>query len=164
MRGKKILFLFLALLLPICVFLFLKIFGKNEFAVPPLYQDIAPEVQADCPPVKLPYHVSAQIIEKTFLPDDSLGLIYFQANKPARESQNQISRIQEYCAHYPLTLTTSDSIVFNNQLRKCIFFLKEPFDMVLIDRVGTIRGQYASGDREDVDRLITEIDIILKKY
>ena len=44
MKQKKTVFLFLALILPICIFLFLKFFGKNEFAVEPLYVDVYPEM------------------------------------------------------------------------------------------------------------------------
>jgi len=48
--------------------------------------------------------------------------------------------------------------------RTCIFLLKKPYDVVLIDRRGLIRGQFVSDNREEIDRLITEVDIILKKY
>jgi hypothetical protein len=50
------------------------------------------------------------------------------------------------------------------QRKKCVFLLKEPFDLVMVDRAGVIRGQYTSNDREEVDRLIMEITIILKRY
>src|SRR6185436_14560156 len=36
--NKKILYLFIALLLPILIFLFLKYFGKNEFDIPVYYE------------------------------------------------------------------------------------------------------------------------------
>jgi len=48
--------------------------------------------------------------------------------------------------------------------KTCIFLLKKPYDVVLIDRKGLIRGQFVSDNREEIDRLITEVDIILKKY
>ena len=164
MQGKKILFLFLALLLPICVFVFLKIFGKNEFAVPPLFQDTLPEIQAGCPPVKLPYTISNEMLPQTVLSGDSLGLIYYPTVKPSRESQNQITRFKKEFKQDPITLQIPDSTSTMYQSRYCVFFLKEPYDLVLIDQHGVIRGQYVSEDREEVDRLITEIDIILKKY
>ena len=49
-------------------------------------------------------------------------------------------------------------------LQRCIFATSEPFDVILIDRKGGIRGQYNSSDRDEVDRLLTEIAILLKKY
>ena len=47
---------------------------------------------------------------------------------------------------------------------KCIFILEEPFDVALVDNKGRIRGQYNSADREEVDRLITELAILIRKY
>jgi hypothetical protein len=162
MQGKKILFLFLAFLLPICVFLFLRIFGKNEFAVEPLYQDVMPEVSSNCPPVSLPYRLSKSIVKDFLLPGDSLGLIYFILPAPDKDSQNQLARIKEKFEHYPVSIIDPDSTVIHSQA--CLFFIKAPYDLVLIDHKGLVRGQYVSDDREDVDRLITEVDIILKRY
>jgi hypothetical protein len=51
-----------------------------------------------------------------------------------------------------------------HQRSACIFLLKAPYDVVMIDRKGLIRGQFVSDNREEIDRLMTEIDIILKKY
>src|SRR3954469_21311716 len=48
MGGKKALFLFIGLLLPILVFLFLKIFGRNEFEVPLLYEQGVEVKPAGC--------------------------------------------------------------------------------------------------------------------
>jgi hypothetical protein len=143
MQGKKVLFLFLALLLPICVFLFLKIFGKNEFQVKPLFQEVLPELSMECLPVKLPYRLSAAVVA---------------------EAQNQITRLKEEFAGAPLTIKIIDADDAFDQAKKCVFFLKDPYDLVLVDNKGLIRGQYVSHDREETDRLITEIDIILKKY
>ncbi len=36
--------------------------------------------------------------------------------------------------------------------------------LVLVDKEGRIRGYYSGTDREDVDRLITEIQILLQEY
>ncbi len=48
--------------------------------------------------------------------------------------------------------------------KNCIFFLYNPFDLVLLDSKGMIRGQYESASREEMDRLLTELSIILKQY
>jgi hypothetical protein len=42
--------------------------------------------------------------------------------------------------------------------------LAEPFDAVLVDSKRRIRGQYDLKDRDEVDRLITEVAIIFKQY
>ncbi len=160
MKKTKALLLFLALLLPILVFLFLKFFGKNEFAVPPLYTKTFPEVPQGCPPVKaLPYRIADSVRVKIPFEDDSLVLITF--NTLTTEAKNQIRRVEERFTNYPVAFIRQGEPASKWQ---CIFFLKPPYDQVLIDRKGAIRGQYTAADLDEADRLITEITIILKKY
>ncbi len=163
MKDNKVIFLFLAFLLPVLIFLFLKFFGKNEFAVEPLYSTIPPEVPAGCAPVSIPYHIPDSIAKSVALEQDSLTLIVF--GKPDKEALTQLARIDEEFAgeaiHQRIIEQTHPEYT---SLKQCIFFLKEPFNLVLVDRRGTIRGEYVMNDREEVDRLLTEIAIILKKY
>lgn len=163
MKPQKTIFLFLALILPIFIFLFLRYFGKNEFAVQPLYVDVYPEARMGCVTAQtLPYHIPDSIRIQLPLQQDSLVIVSF--GEVNAESVNQMNRITEECKHDPvelLPLKKSNKTIF---WKECIFFLKEPFDMVLVDRSGAIRGQYVSNDREEIDRLITELTIILKKY
>lgn len=163
MKQKKSVFLFLALILPICIFLFLKFFGKNEFAVQPLYVDVYPEVVEGCEAVSsLPYYIPDSIRIQLPLKKDSLVLVLF--GEMNSESVNQMKRVKEEFIDDPielLSVPTSDQARF---WMNCIYFLKKPYDLVLVDRRGAIRGQYVSGDREQVDRLLTELTIILKKY
>ena len=163
MQGRKNLYLFIALLLPRCVFIFLKLFGKNEFAVAPLFVDVMPEVQPGCAAVSIPYHTPDSIVQKLDFKNDSLVLISF--GEPNQEGINQLKRVDEQHQSDPIHqvhIPSSDYryTTWNN----CIFFLKEPFDLVLVDRKGVIRGQYTSNDLDEMDRLITEITIILRKY
>lgn len=163
MKGKQVLYLFVALLLPTGIFLFLKIFGKNEFEVKPLYQDAAGPVQAGCYPVQVPYHLPDSIFSQVWNAKDSLVLVTFSELKG--ESLTQLERVrkdfqQDALAELPASRIGKDL----GFLKKCIFLTPEPFDLVLVDKHGRLRGQYLSSDREEVDRLITEIAIILKKY
>lgn len=163
MKGNKVIFLFLAFLLPVLIFLFLRYFGKNEFAVEPLFNTEAPEVPSGCAPVTIPYHVPDSIAKTLTLENDSLTLLVF--GKPDKEALTQLTRVdEEYggdAIHKKIIEPTHPEYT---SLKQCIFFLKEPFDLVLVDNRGMIRGQYVNNDREDVDRLLTEIAIILKKY
>jgi hypothetical protein len=163
MKQKKTIFLFLALILPICIFLFLKFFGRNEFAVQPLYVDVYPEIQEGCIAITmLPYDIPDSIRMQLPLTKDSLVIVFF--GEMNYDAANQVKRIREQFINDPvelLSLRPSGKVLF---WKNCIFFLKEPFNLVLVDRRGAIRGQYASADREDVDRLLTEVTIILKKY
>jgi hypothetical protein len=164
MQGKKTIFLFLALLLPIFVFLFLKFFGKNEFAVKPLFQEELPADIKDCSNIQLPYKVNAQVLSDVISADDSLAVIYFMKETPSHESENQMARIEKAFEKDRIRFTTAKANSSLNQTKRCTFLLQDPYDIVLIDNHGVIRGQYTSDDLDETDRLITEVDIILKKY
>jgi hypothetical protein len=163
MKGKQLIFLLIALVLPGCVFVFLKIFGKNEFAVEPLYNAVAPEVPAGCSPVTVPYQVPDSIVKQLDFRQDSLVLVAL--GDLTADGITQLKRVDEEYSTDPIRQTVIGSSDPRMSFwKQCIFFLKEPFDLVLVDREGALRGQYSSNDREDVDRLLTEITIILKKY
>jgi hypothetical protein len=160
MKAKQLLLLFLALLLPGCIFLFLKGFGKNEFAVPPLFQTEKPGNAASCgTDISLPYILPDTVMRALALQNDSIALVVFGQNK---DEQN-VSRIEEAYSGLPLRIEVADPEK-NQRTMQCIYFLQEPFDAVLVDRKGQIRGQYDFSDREEVDRVITELAIIFKKY
>jgi len=161
--NKKSVFLFLALLLPILIFLFLKFFGKNEFAVRPLFQDAVPEPQPGCLQVKAPYHIPDSVFHSLTFEQDSLLMLWFgdlmdAGDKQLRRVSNELKndRIRNQ------VIASNDQKM--QSWRTCIFLLKKPYDVVLIDRKGLIRGQFVADNREEIDRLITEVDIILKKY
>lgn len=162
--SRKALYLFLALILPGLVFLFLKYFGKNEFAVEPLFVKEAPAPVAGCGTITLPYSLSDSVIKPLFRERDSLSLILFGA-LTSNTMESQWKRVQQELIETPVQfLHYADTSVATQTLSQCTFLLREPFDAVLVDRRGVIRGQYNLADREDADRLITEVIIILKKY
>jgi hypothetical protein len=184
---KKSIFLSLALLLPIAVFLFLKFFGKNEFAVEPLFQHEV-QVSADCNGVKYktPYVIPDSIFVKFRKPADSVTLVIFQDEVVANQQEQsiQLSRVKKEFAGDQLNVvvvskdTTLSKVkqgeilsclcsVSNQEftmLRNCVFLLPSVNDAVVIDSKRRIMGQYALTNREDADRLILELKIILKKY
>ena len=161
MNRTKAIFLFLALILPVCVFVFLRIFGKNEFNVQPLFLNTPPSVSSECQTVRAPYLVHDSIKSQLDFGKDSVLVIAFEGNTTVA---NQSNRINAEIANLPvgfLTLRGSERHLF---WKRCIFFLQEPQDVVALDAKGRIRGQYSSADREDIDRLLTELAIILKRY
>jgi hypothetical protein len=160
MKGKQFIYLFAALLLPACVFIFLKIFGKNEFAVEPLFVTSSPEIPAGCDSVNIPYHVPDTVMKSLDFKNDSLVLVVFGSLDKVAEGQ--LKRVDEEFGGDPIRKI--NIIVDHAQWRSCVFFLKEPFTLALVDYRGRIRGQYDPDDREDIDRLLTELTIILKKY
>jgi hypothetical protein len=159
---KKTIFLFVALLLPGCIFVFLKFFGENKFDVAPLYTEEYPTGAEDCGiKIILPYKVPDSIQSKFNSQSKAYTLIHIgsitgdsekQMNRVKLEYENEINLQQ-----VPVTTETSG-------LKHCTFFLTETDDLVLIDQQGLIRGQYSSSKRKEIDRLITELSILLKHY
>jgi hypothetical protein len=181
MKATKVFFLFLALVLPVGIFVFLKLFGRNEFDVPALYVTEAPPQLAGCTAAKQPYNVPDSIRMAYLHPGDSLAVIFFQPL--SGEALNQLDRVREQTANDPVRLTQADST--NTQvdsahtqtdsthtsaqfdparIRRCAFFMEGDVNVVMIDGRGVIRGQYKAAEREEIDRLLTEITILLKKY
>lgn len=163
MKGKQIIYLLIALLLPGCIFVFLKFFGKNRFAVEPLFQAEAPVPIAGCPPVIIPYQIPESIHREINATNDSLVVVVF--GTLSSEGKSQLARVHESFGGESIhDVQLSDQESANSLWRSCIFFLKEPFNLVLVDNHRKIRGHYNIDDREDIDRLLTEITIILGKY
>ena len=158
MKSKKIIFLFLALLVPSLIFVFLKMFGTNEFDIEVLYEENMPAFTEACNgSYTLPYHLPDSINREVNVRGDSAVFVHF-GNPEALFITRVLSRYKDDpVAH---RIFNRDEAV----LKKCIFILEEPFDVALVDRKGRIRGQYNSSDREEVDRLITEIAILIRKY
>jgi hypothetical protein len=162
MKSTKALFLFLALILPVCIFLFLKFFGRNEFEVQPLFFDAPPSSDSTCLPVTAPYVVHDSVMSYLGIGNDSLVVAFMgEANT---NSSNQIKRITDEVPRLPVTYVNFSGSERYLSWKRCVFFLDDSKDIVVVDRQGRIRGQYISTDREDVDRLFTELTIILKRY
>ena len=185
MNQKKIIFLLLALLLPIVVFIFLKSFGKNEFAVQPLFQDSV-LASNDCEPLRYtaPYSISdSALIKLNRGVDDSLTLFVFDdpISNHRKENSTQITRIITEISFNQIRYITNSENLNNGKilqnttvvelsrnefstLKNCIFLLKPNDNAVLIDWNGLIMGQYDLTDLEDADRLLMEMKIILNRY
>lgn len=162
MKKQKTIFLFLALVLPIAIFIFLKLFGRNEFAVHPLFIDKVPALEGCSGVTNLPYHIPDSIGDQLSISQDSLTIVFF--GEMERESDNQYKRVEDETSGDPVHITRLGDNARFTYWKRCVFFLKDSLDVVAVDRNGTIRGQYVSADREDIDRLLTEVTIMLKKY
>ena len=159
MKTKQIILLSIALLMPVAVFLFLKGFGRNEFIVPAMFTDSLPSRSVACAEeITLPYAISKTELENAGISADSLACVYFNA----QADKDLLARVRNEYTGYPIRFY--DGAQMNPQKKECVFLLQEPFDVALVDSKGRIRGQYNSGKRDEIDRLITEIAIIFKKY
>jgi hypothetical protein len=164
MKGQKLVFLILALILPVGIFVFLKVFGRNEFHVPVMHEQIA-EHPADCEfEYSTPYVVHDSVATLlTINYDDSLYLIYFQPSLSV-----QVKRVSVEFATDPMRIISPEELsalsVDHEILRKCVLLMPSPQSIALVDNRRRIRGYYDGTDRDDVDRLIVEMKIILKRY
>ncbi len=159
MQGKKAIFLFLALLLPIGIFIFLKMFGKNEFDIPPFYHDQAP-VAANCNiEYKAPYALADTTMSELRKGRPAeLYLLNFSGELSAR--------IKDELNYSELKIVNSEEFepLKNDRFRRCVLIIPAEEDLVIVDKQGRIRGYYTSSNREEVDRLFLEVRILLKKY
>lgn len=184
MNIKKPILLFLALLLPIAVFVFLKFFGKNEFSVPVLFtENIEQPAGCEAFTYTLPYAIHDSVTKQIqWSSEDSISLFVFLdsvVNK--QEIIIQLNRVftefrGEKFAVYGLSDKESEKIKLddsrftlfvepaNKILKHCVFLLEGDNNTVLLDSKRRIRGQYTITDREETDRLILEMKIMLKQY
>ncbi|MBX2945230.1 MAG: hypothetical protein KF725_05310 [Cyclobacteriaceae bacterium] len=179
MKGLKLILLVLALALPIGIFLFLKIFGKNEFSVEPYYIT-GVSVPDGCPlPAARAYAIPERILNRlSWSEKDSLTLFLIALKEDGKAN---LERIQDRFLDHELRKVwvqiDSNSLDFDpigkavfisldslKIFKTCFFFLKEPYNLLLVDNKRRIRGMYVLNNREEIDRLLLEAKIILKKY
>ncbi len=161
---KKILYLFLALLLPALVFIFLKFAGRNEFNIPIYYEQGVVNPPNDChQDFSSPYRVQDSILglaqheaNVVVFPVEGLDLIKLGSSIETEFGIGVVTIIDASVA--------SRDVLTMNQWKKCDFIVNEPAQGVLVDKERRIRGYYDLRLRDEVDRLRVELKILLKKY
>lgn len=185
---KKGVLLFLALLLPVLIYLFLKSFGKNEFDVPVLYADSVSAPASCTYRYTAPYQVPDSIL-RTYQWDSTalFTVIILEDTDLAAQHERsiQLMRVITEFKNEPLGIIRISGegvnvnsgngekrvqrvIAYNGTLdsiRNCVFLLNSTQDAVVIDKDRRIRGQYRLTKREDADRMIMEeLNILFKRY
>jgi hypothetical protein len=172
---RKTILLFLALLLPVLVFVFLHYFGKNEFTVPILYKSFNEGVPSDCGvDYKYPYKVESENIALT------VPIVVLFASGMTQEEFNdtmfQLSRLKdEFGENAPVifsfaqvrdALENHDVVLdsANYEAEQRCRFLAGANRLVLVDENRHIRGLYADASLKEMDRLILELKIINKQF
>lgn len=157
---KKTALLFLALLFPAVIFVFLKFFGKNEFDVPLLHTDGVGQVQGNCTQYSYakPYIVPDSIFSK-FNFSGKLLMINFGS------SGAKLEKIVSKFADAGLqSITSAQANTLTAETKDCALLIQKPATIVLIDDRRQIRGYYDGSDRDEIDRLEAEVIILLKQY
>ncbi len=176
MKGKKIIYLLLALVLPILIFVFLKKFGHNEFTVVSLFQNKSLDKINDCGvDYQFPYTVEDSVLAYYGIGEDYTVLIFSDTSRmpliqlvKEQVKKDPIKFVTVLNENSFLTSESKGNIIVSEERffhdKKCSFLLTEPLNVVLVDMEGTIYGQYNSQDRDEADRLWAELLILLKKY
>jgi hypothetical protein len=159
MKRKNI-YLSLALVLPVLVFVFLKFFGRNQFEIPVYHVDKL-EIPNGC---DIKYDVPYLVADSTLV---SLGsnarrpsLILFNAIS----SENSVRLAEEMNPNKLQVVSLDDSVKSNEQFLSCVFLLPDKFNAVLVDVQRRIRGYYQIESREEMDRLLVELKILFNEY
>lgn len=159
MSGKKVLFLCLALLLPVGTFLFLKFFGKNKFEVPFLHEQPITAAAGCDYAYPSPYLLADSIMRSIQNGKESnLYLLNF-SNDPT-----VVNTITDDFAETEVMLVDGPSISGLPDFEKCVLLKPENADLVLIDSKKRIRGYYEAADLDELDRMVVEVRILIDRY
>jgi len=157
---KKII-LILGLLLPIGVFVFLGLFGKNEFSIPVYYENGVDNIPSLCTRnYKSPYVLSDSLLKALGWKG---GAVLLMGNS-SHAAQPWLARLKKETGTDVQVISPATVSENHIEIYACDLFLEEPWTTVLVDDQRRIRGYYAPESREEADRLIVELKIMLKQY
>ena len=164
---KKISYLLLALILPGLIFVFLKYAGRNEFTVPVYYEAGTGALPGDCSTSTLiPYVLPDSLWKVPGVKQWKANVLVF--GKPASVTTELQAAIDDEFGNEIVWVGDESSVFADSVIRgrweKCVFILRKPWQAVLFDDGGRIRGYYSLDSREEKDRLRVELKIVLKKY
>jgi hypothetical protein len=154
---RKAIFLSLVFILPVIVFVFLKMFGKNEFEIPVFHSKKVAAVSGCNDGFAVPYTLPDSILYSIGWKNAEATLILFSTME-----KEGIMRLKERYSSTKLHIITMSE----NDLKRlrCPFLLPDKFGSVLVDNKRQIRGYYQLTTREETDRLLVELSILLKEY
>lgn len=178
-KTLKLTILFISLLLPVCIFTFLKLFGTNRFDIPVYYQTEEEIENVNCEVIATPYIVNLnrlndfENLSKNIINNNKTTIIA-NLSKQNINILYQIARIKERLGNdYQLIVFDDgedndlgeDIVHFRKndsfqQFWECVLINNENDKWVLLDSENRIRGYYEVNEKE-VDRLIVEVKILL---
>jgi protein SCO1/2 len=158
----KWVYLFLGLLFPLLISLFLRYFGKNEFNIPVYFKNGVDSLKSNCAfDYSKPYVVPDSVF--AFFNKDTHSTMLVTIDSSA-EAKKNFSRLDTEVGTTGYNFVSLKSDSLNQSLISCVLFLNKPWTTVLIDKENRIRGYYAPNTLEETDRLIVEMKILLKQY
>lgn len=177
-KTIKWVFLFLLIALPVAIYFFLQAFGENKFAIPILYMNGIENRADGCPEVLDQYYVPRLTDYDTTLEGTSSEIVIYNLGRVKESDQllksNNLVMLNEKMNIWPrvgfFDANEKSEWLFN--FAKCGLNLEVSFsddslllndNLVLIDSERKIRGYYNVLERQEIDRMITEIEILLKE-
>lgn len=191
--NKKARFLFLLLAVPVLIFLFLKSFGRNEFAIPVYYeQGLGDSLSTPC----LDRSVQPYIVKHSAVAPKGIKIVHFERlDGPVLKTRlEELERVQDVFyddSRISLTTFLNASSIQKKDITdydKRIQFLDQFWEIneldsttwaelkyckmamtnldnrvVLVDDRNRIRGYYNILERDETDRLILELRILKSK-
>ncbi len=155
------------LLIPIFIFLFLKFFGQNKFDIPVYYSEGVTSPFPFCENYSGQYSVEG--LAKENLPgvfmffEESEEFIFPQLNNIQNRLTESVGEVG-YTIYVRDTSLSEvhalDSAIFNQKIH-CQFISDTLNQYILVDSKSRIRGYY-NPEREEIDRLIVELKILLE--
>lgn len=179
--------LFIALILPVLIFVFLKMFGKNQFDIP-IFNHTEISDGANCDDIALPhtvkeikgtlgsmmsmsvaniYHVMPNGISTAELKGLMVAKDRLTGNDVAIYSiavLDSLNNIKELRQTYQIGGIWELHEMLIHKLTEninCQLMITGNKSLVLVDKEGKIRGYYDGKDEEEIDRLILESKILL---
>jgi protein SCO1 len=168
---QSIILLLLLFIVPIGISLFIKFFGQHKFDIPLLYQEMGVMERPGCDTYSLPYSVNMNGWKQSS-PSKAWVVTLFPegCGDDCKELANQWNRIRGGFSHeqvqmagigHPFAPESWVELDYPDSLLRCMLLLDTPLSAVLLDAQGRIRGHYLMEDREEADRLIAELKILL---
>lgn len=158
---RKIIYLVLALCLPIAVFIFLRTFGENEFDIPVYYKNGIDESNPCMPKNSGQYFVSDSFLKERGWRANVPVIICTDSSKQVYSNLIRLREDFDSTEYQLIYLSTSNSEAGKNA---CLLLLEKPWTTVLLDAERRIRGYYTPTTLDETDRLGVELKILLKKY
>ncbi len=151
---------------PGMIFVFLKYAGKNEFNIPVYYEQGVEAPPSGCDLAYQKPYLIPEGFRDIAGPGFAANLLIFpnvglDVKKIHADIKNEFgdSALWIRDAHDLF----QDSTAYR-QKKKCVFLVNDPWQSVLFDSLGRIRGYYNLRLREEGDRLRVELKILQKKY
>ena len=164
--AKKFSYLFLALLVPGLIFVFLKFAGSNRFDIPVYPQEGMPLHSACAGEIQRPYYLPDSAWEALGSSTQTRAIVVqfpTEGFDAAEVDQAVREEIGENVSFVSMDQFAADSALLI-RWKSCVYLVEPPRQTVLVDNQRRIRGFYDLRSRDEIDRLRVELKILLEKY